>query len=48
MNTNYATVLMVALEAWAYSTDSGLPDYLQEKLQRCIDTLSKVVIGGYE
>lgn len=37
--------LLSALESWALSTKTQVPDYLFENLQSCIDVLEKIVLG---
>ena len=37
--------LLSALESWAFSTNSPLPDYLHEDLCVAVEVLEKVVLG---
>lgn len=39
-----AIKLRSALESWAFSTESQLPDYLHENLQRSMSVLERVVL----
>ena len=36
--------LLSALESWAFSTDTHLPDYLHEELSRALAVLEKIVL----
>jgi hypothetical protein len=40
-----AIMLLSALESWALSTKTNLPDYLHENINMMIDVLSKIVLG---
>lgn len=37
-------MLLSALESWAFSTKSQLPDYLHENLQRSLEVLERIVL----
>jgi hypothetical protein len=37
-------MLLSALESWAFSTKTLLPDYIHEEMQRMLDVLSKIVL----
>lgn len=37
-------MLLSALESWAFSTKSPLPDYLHEDLHTCMKVLGKIVL----
>lgn len=37
--------LLSALESWAFSQSSRLPDHLVEDIQRSMDVLESVVLG---
>lgn len=39
-------MLLSALESWAFSTKSQLPDYLHENLQRSLEVLERIVLGN--
>ena len=39
-----AMMLLSALESWAFSTKTLLPDYLHEEMQRILDVLSEIVL----
>jgi len=39
-----AIMLLSALESWALSTKTHLPDYLRENISVMIDLLSKIVL----
>jgi hypothetical protein len=39
-----AIMLLSALESWALSTKTHLPDYLHENLSSAIELLSKIVL----
>lgn len=36
--------LLSALESWAFSTKTMLPDYLHEELSRALSVLEKIVL----
>lgn len=37
-------MLLSALESWAFSTKTALPDYLHENLQRSMEVLERIVL----
>ena len=37
--------LLSAMESWAFSTKTPLPDYLLDNLQSCIDVLERIVLS---
>lgn len=37
--------LLSALESWAFSTKTVLPDYLIEDLQVCMEVLERIILG---
>jgi hypothetical protein len=39
-----AMMLLSALESWAFSTKTLLPDYMHEDMQLMLDVLSKIVL----
>ena len=39
-----AMMLLSALESWAFSTKTLLPDYMHEEMQHMLDVLSKIVL----
>jgi hypothetical protein len=39
-----AIKLLSALESWAFSTKTLLPDYMHEDMQSMLDVLSKIVL----
>jgi hypothetical protein len=39
-----AMMLLSALESWAFSTKTLLPDYMHEDMQSMLDVLSKIVL----
>jgi hypothetical protein len=39
-----AIKLLSALESWAFSTKTLLPDYMHEEMQHVLDVLSKIVL----
>ena len=41
-----AIKLLSALESWAFSQQSRLPDYLVEDIQRSMGVLERVVLDG--
>jgi hypothetical protein len=40
-----AIKLLSALESWAFSQQSRLPDYLVDDIQRSMSVLEKIVLG---
>jgi hypothetical protein len=38
------TMMLSALESWAFSTKNLLPDYLREELQTSMEVLGKIVL----
>ena len=40
-----AIKLLSALESWAFSTKTMLPDYLHEDLSLAVERLEKIVLG---
>jgi hypothetical protein len=43
-----AIKLLSALESWAFSQQSRLPDYLVEDIQRSMSVLEMIVLGRVE
>ena len=41
-------MLLSALESWAFSSNTKLPDYLHERIGLKIDELSEIVLQGGE
>jgi len=39
-----AMKLLSALESWAFSLKTPLPDYLHENLQSVMDTLERIIL----
>ena len=39
-----AMMLLSALESWAFSTKTLLPDYMHKEMQSMLDVLSKIVL----
>ena len=39
-------MLLSALESWSFSMQSGLPDYLHERLSNTMTLLEKEVLSG--
>ena len=37
-----------ALESWAFSLKSNIPDYLHEQLSDCMDALSDDLLGNHD
>lgn len=40
--------LLSAIESWAFSTKTSLPDYLHEDLTRAMAALENIVLGDEE
>ena len=41
-----AMKLLAALESWAFSIKSSLPDYLHEDLARSMEILERIILEG--
>ena len=38
--------LLSAMESWAFSQPTRIPDYLVEDLQRSMQVLERIILGG--